>query len=372
MADRNKIMVLPFGEWKGHPRGEESYGREEAEQIVAYFDLVKERSGGKPVLIDYEHQSLNPELTGLVPAAGWLYSLEIGDDAIYGEVEWTEKARQAIKAKELLSLSPVIATNDVDPVTGETVPISIFNLAATNQPFMHDRMELLVASAVKARSDGAAWFTNAKQLTISQNNGGSMAPEEIVSKVATALGLPDTATAEDVIAIIKKAGEFMALMPGAPAGGAMPSPDQMGAMETAMKRTMANAKTLENVASFLSVEPDKVLAAVTAMNNKTANVDETAKKLTEMEAKLKERDIADLLTANSAKIPPAKVEFWRNYATANGVEATRTVLAEMADILPPKPGAASNADAIDAERIKLGARMGLTPDDIKKHSRKEA
>ena len=104
MADRNKIMILPFGEWKGHPMGEESYGREEAEQIVSYFNLVKERSGGKPVVIDYEHQSLNPNLAGLVPAAGWMYSLEIGEDGVYAEVEWTAKAKQAIKDKNVANI----------------------------------------------------------------------------------------------------------------------------------------------------------------------------------------------------------------------------------------------------------------------------
>ena len=372
MADRNKIMILPFGEWKGHPMGEESYGREEAEQIVSYFNLVKERSGGKPVLIDYEHQSLNPALAGLVPAAGWLYSMEIGDDAIYGEVEWTEKAKQAIKDKELLSLSPVIATKDIDPVTGEVVPISIFNLAATNQPFMHDKMELLVASAVKARSDEAKWYTNSKQITFINQGGVSMDIAQKFAELKAALGLAETAGPEEVIGLVKKMAELMAALPGAPGEG-MPTAEQMPEMETEMKQAVMNSRILNSVATFLAVDPDKVLPTVTAMSNKTAGVDETKTKLAEMETKLKERDIADLLIANTAKIPPAKREFWQNYAKTNGVEATKSVLDEMPEVLPSAPSKTTDAEKIDSERIALANKMGLTPEDIKTFSRnKEA
>ena len=199
-----------------------------------------------------------------------------------------------------------------------------------------------------------------------------MSPEEIGPAVAAALGLPAETSIEEIEAILKAAKQFISAVPGAPAAG-MPSPDQMGEMQTEMSQAVMNSRILNSVATFLAVDPDKVLPTVTAMSNKTAGVDETKTKLAEMETKLKERDIADLLIANTAKIPPAKREFWQNYAKTNGVEATKSVLDEMPDVLPGPPNKTTEDEKIDSERIALAKNMGLTPEDIKTFSRnKEA
>ena len=198
-----------------------------------------------------------------------------------------------------------------------------------------------------------------------------MAPEEIVPAMAQAAGLPATATVEELESLLKAVKQFMTVMPGAPQAG-MPTPEQMGEMETEMKQQMMNSKTLTEVATLLSVTPDKVLPTVAAMSNKTTDTDTLKTELATVKANLLARDAADLITANSSKIPPAKRDFWLNYAKTNGIENTKSVLAEMPDVLPPAAGDPDPTKKSDdnskpsPEFIAFRKAKGRTPEQIDK------
>ncbi|MCB1820354.1 MAG: hypothetical protein KDI73_02070 [Candidatus Competibacteraceae bacterium] len=62
-----------------------------------------------PLVLDYEHASEHRAPQGLdAPAAGWITRLEVrGGAAVWGQVDWTERARQQIEAREYRFLSPV-------------------------------------------------------------------------------------------------------------------------------------------------------------------------------------------------------------------------------------------------------------------------
>lgn len=64
--------------------------------------------GGIDLPIDYEHQNDRAEarLSGPVPAAGWIKELANRDGALWGRVEWTERARRLIATREYRFLSP--------------------------------------------------------------------------------------------------------------------------------------------------------------------------------------------------------------------------------------------------------------------------
>ena len=369
MADLKKNLIVPYGEWQGHSAGAQKYGPDEAAKIVERFNaLVK--SSGNPVQIDYDHQSLDADRkNGPVPAAGFIHELVAEDDGIYGMVEWTDRATDLIKAGEYRYLSPVIASGLPDPVTGEEIEIELFNAAVTNQPFMHDRMQRLAASAIK-EADGHLFYTNSKQLTLSNSTGGNMPDlQQTVDGIIAALD--GAKTADDVMNFLKKATEVLAIMPGAPEGGAMPTDEEgMGAMMTATRKALAYAKTLEDVAAHLKVEPDKVLPTVAAMSSKATDADTLAAKVADLEAKQNARDIADLID-NSTRIAPAQRDHWRKFAKDYGIEAARTAIEQLPEIIPAKPNkTVANAETIDAERLALAQSMGLSEDDIKKYSRK--
>lgn len=62
-----------------------------------------------PLVVDYEHASEHRAPQGLdAPAAGWITRLEVrGGFAIWGRVDWTDRAQQQITAREYRYLSPV-------------------------------------------------------------------------------------------------------------------------------------------------------------------------------------------------------------------------------------------------------------------------
>jgi phage I-like protein len=72
------------------------------EIVVAAFDLNK-----GPLAIDYEHGQAHLAPQGLpAPAAGWIVTVENRQGAVWGRVEWTPKAAQAIIDREYRFLSP--------------------------------------------------------------------------------------------------------------------------------------------------------------------------------------------------------------------------------------------------------------------------
>ena len=95
------VELLPAGEFSGRD-GRGPYVADTA-QILAAFT-----AGAIPLPIDYEHQSLLAEDNGQpAPAAGWITEFDVRDRALWGHVEWTDRAAAHIAAREYRFLSPV-------------------------------------------------------------------------------------------------------------------------------------------------------------------------------------------------------------------------------------------------------------------------
>lgn len=124
---------------------------------------------GRPLQIDIEHASQVRAPKGLSnPAVGWVVELEIRDGAIWGRVDWTERGRAWVAAKEYRFLSPAFAHE-----AGEMV--EIISVGLTNEPAF--RMAELARAGTKER--------------------------EMDPDVLEELGLKADATTEDVVAKIK-------------------------------------------------------------------------------------------------------------------------------------------------------------------------
>ena len=92
--------------------------------VVQYFQSTKQ-----PLPIDYEHATqFKGEKGEMVPAAGWLKELEVRGHGVWGKVEWTERARKMIEAKEYRFISPAFMHNKDGQVT------RIIGAALTNRP----------------------------------------------------------------------------------------------------------------------------------------------------------------------------------------------------------------------------------------------
>ena len=99
----SEILILPFGKIET-TEGSYIVDKESADSILSYFNKM-----GHDMVIDYEHQTLKDIQA---PAAGWIKKLIVKDDGIYGEVEWTDKAKDYIENKEYRYLSPVLYVDD--------------------------------------------------------------------------------------------------------------------------------------------------------------------------------------------------------------------------------------------------------------------
>jgi phage I-like protein len=148
-----------------------------ADQVVA---ATLARAAGTDLVIDYDHQSefaLKLE-GGVAPASGWMKDLQARADGIYAKVEWTAPASAKIDAKEYRYLSPVFAYGQAAKAGGPAPVLGLLRAGLTNNPALSE----LGAVASEAFID----------------------PEEqaeMLKTIALALGLPETATEADILAV---------------------------------------------------------------------------------------------------------------------------------------------------------------------------
>jgi phage I-like protein len=126
-----------------------------------------------PIPLDYEHATEIRGPEGLAaPAAGWIVELEERGGAIWARIDWTPAGAEAVKNKEYRYVSPAFFQKK-----GEVV--ELISAGLTNKPAL--RMTAL------ARAE--------EQLT--------MDPEKRKA-LCKALGLPETATDEQMVAASEK------------------------------------------------------------------------------------------------------------------------------------------------------------------------
>lgn len=126
-----EVKLLPFG----NPfYGRDGRGpwilrdRAQAERVLA---LTKAVLGGVDMVVDYDHATelAAPKGLGRALAAGWVRSLYIADDGIWGSIEWTAQASAEIAARQYRYISPHFR---VDKLSREVT--RIVNAGLTNTP----------------------------------------------------------------------------------------------------------------------------------------------------------------------------------------------------------------------------------------------
>ena len=166
-----RIQLFPLGSFAardGRP-GNIQGGRaklwrlttEDAQALIRRWSQQQTR-----VVVDYEHQTHHTAANGQpAPAAGWITALELTPAGLYAAVEWTDRARAAIRAKEYQYISPVFLW---DKTTGAV--LELVSVALTNHPAL----------------DGM-------QTAEAKTEGGYPHMDKILAMLRKLLGLPDTA-----------------------------------------------------------------------------------------------------------------------------------------------------------------------------------
>jgi phage I-like protein len=285
---------------------------------------------GNDLVIDYEHQTLGG---GEAPAAGWIKELVSREDGLYGRVEWTDRAREFVASGEYRYDSPVY---DYDWETRRV--LKLHHVALTNWPRTHNRTELSEQQlAAKAR---AKYGNEAKEegsmkkfiekLKAALGQSAAKAKSEIEAALAEYPANPEEAAKTDGI----DAGVTLGSLVVPPAPVVVASKEVLEILELPTDANLATvqAKVIglkTPVGMVAKADHDKVVAELAAAKTQIAT----------LSAKSEDDKLEALVSANKAKLPPAKEKEIRAIAKAHGLEhATKVV--ELLEVVHPAQAAA--------------------------------
>lgn len=214
-----EFQLLPHG--RIEIEGEDPAWLDEnaAQAIIAEF----ERRGNDKV-IDYEHQTLKDIQA---PAAGWIKRMIWkGVEGLWVVCDWTQRAKDYIESKEYRYFSPVFWVTK-----GDRKVVRIDNVALTNDPKVNNLKPIMAKHGrlqhINPAQEDAMWEKLKKLLGLANDadeNAVIAAAEAVVAKntklearvteiegaqtvvackeVLTALGAQETASKDEVVAVI--------------------------------------------------------------------------------------------------------------------------------------------------------------------------
>lgn len=142
--------------------------------------LASWAEGGRQLAIDYNHASLRSVDDHEARAAGW-FDLELRDDGLWAvNVTWTETAANYLRRREYRYTSPVWGEDEAGPRDLLNVALTINPATLGALPLVASLTQPLTAPAVETPPSAGA------------------GEEHTVLRIASALGLPETAPETEV------------------------------------------------------------------------------------------------------------------------------------------------------------------------------
>lgn len=264
-------MIFPVGTWHGENLRPLGGSINFTPDVLREFVANWQAAGSPPLPLYLNHPSDDAKgeaRTAERMAAGWILGaaeggqLEVREDGLWAKMRLNEKARAAVKSDELRFLSPEWYQQHTDRRTGERRGWWLSGAALLNDPFFNSMPALAASHNPESRMD--------KKL------------------IAAALGLPETATDEQINA---KAANF---------------------------KGDATA----------SVEVGKLLAAVETSTKQNAELAKQVQELTAQKTAADIRGLEEKLVAEG-RITPAQVKagFIGHLVTSMGLAKAQEVMA---------------------------------------------
>ncbi len=335
----SQILLIPAGEVRARPHdGRAPWVNRDAGAVVEATRALK-----APIAIDYEHQSQRSARNGKpAPAAGWINRTFVRDGAVWGDVEWTEKARAHIEAREYRFISPVFRhTPDTREVT------RIEGAALVNDPALY-------MSAIAGAGNGEDTTDDRHEDSHEEDpmTGGKDTTDK--AALAKALGLDADADGTSVLAAATAAAK------GATALGRIAK--ALGLDETADASAIEQA-VAEKTATAVADTPDPRDWVP------RAEFDRVAKRLEKVETARAEEAAQTAVDAACAagKVAPAQGDWALAYARKDPDGFAAYVEAAPAIVTPgrvlngaPQPATTASAGiTLPAGRMADPERMGL-------------
>ena len=322
------ISVLPFG----HVVSQKGEFDVDEESLAAMKEQIAQR--GVDLVVDYEHQTLTGERA---PAAGWVKELFAEDGHIKARVEWTIPAKQYLENKEYRYLSPVITVRKSDnKATG------LHSLALTNTPAIAGMTPIVNSSTFQ---------------------GGETNMNELIKKIAAALGLGEDADEEQILTALSACVEENKALKEAAEGGKKPE-DQDDSI-------VANKSVCELLGLKAGASTADVAASIMALKG---GVDGRVKAL---EEKLADRDAEEAveLALKSGKITPAQRGWAKGYALKSP-DGFKEFLEKAPQAVPMSEIGGGDALALKGDKpdeatMLVCKQLGVSAEDVQKYGMKE-
>lgn len=259
------IQAFPLGSYD-HP----VYGKIDItpERVMRFASNVNLGVRTQELDIDYDHKDNDGK------AAGWVKAAEARQDGLWLLIQWTESAHEALKKKEYRYFSPEFVDEWTHPKTGSSFKDVLFGGAITNRPFLKDILPINLTEV-------------AKQF------GGNV--DELTKALIKALGLPEDAKPEDLLAAVAK------LQVPAPSG-AGGEPDTPPPTSPPQPKPTPDPQPDEKVPAMLNEQQLMELPQVKALADKVRTL-EAANRLAEVNAQ-----VSSLNDGATHAIPPAALE----------------------------------------------------------------
>lgn len=296
-----EIQLIPAGK-TATDKGGFVLDDQAAEAVVKTFNEKR-----NDLVIDYEHQTLSGKEA---PAAGWIKRLiNKGAEGVWAVVEWTERAKAYLTAKEYRYLSPVLAVGKDDRRV-----LALLHAGLTNTPAIDGMVPLVLDSRFRAGSE----------------------EETTMKKIFAVLGLKDDATEDQAVDAVNKL---------------------KGATAVAAATAVAHKAVLEVLGLKEGATESEVTGTIMAMKQTHEQHGGLAQKVDKLTKDLAARDASDLvaLAMKEGKITPAQEPWAKLYATRDP-EGFKVFVAKA-------PVVIHTGDVSGGQR-PAGGEGGLTADEL--------
>ncbi|HAF44701.1 MAG TPA: hypothetical protein DCK83_07120 [Gallionellaceae bacterium] len=342
MNAAGEIQLTPAGVFRGNdgrPKDAPHWVMDaQAAQDVIAFCSARQNE----FVIDYEHQTLLAEKNGQpAPAAGWFSGAALRWEegvGLFVKSRWTSRAQEFISNDEYKYISPVIL---YEKVTGRIK--GIISAALTNTACIDGMDEVLSRAAASFMLDEST----------SKENG----MDELLEQLRWFFNMPTLATAEDILAELKKAVDKIKTA----------APEATAAAGFRVDNLVASLGT--EVAALKSASPDPA---------KFVPVDTMQALQTELAAlrsEKTEREVGEVVTAalSSGKLLPPQEKWARDLGmkdldALNGyVESAQGVAALTSTQTKGKqPQGTADANGLDETQLAACKLLGVDPADYAK------
>ena len=174
-----RVQLSPFGEFTLRDSGRRSGTVQRCSRAAFEAMVANWKAAGAPdVLVDVDHASATG---GSTEAAAWARNLRVEDDGLCADFELTPKGRALVEGRCYRFVSPGWTLAD------DGTPLALCSVALTNRPNLPVKPVVNADDAGGRDPDGP---------TIEKKGN----PEMELQEFAAALGLPETASKEEIIA----------------------------------------------------------------------------------------------------------------------------------------------------------------------------